>query len=151
MKGIQGKTALITGAASGFGGKRTDTETFYSFSNYATPPSIYRYDLITGNSKLLRQAKVKFNPDDYEVRQVFYTSKDGTRVPMFLTHRKGLKLDGSNPTLLYGYGGFSIPLRPQFSVQMIAWMELGGVFAVANLRGSASNRRNTDSVIKTLQ
>lgn len=123
------------GTAAGFGGRRTDTETFYSFSSFATPPSIYRYDMLTGESKLLRQAAVKFNPDDYEVKQVFYTSKDGTKVPMFIAHKKGLKLDGSNPTLLYGYGGFSISLTPGFSVSRIAWMEMGGVYAVPNLRG----------------
>src|SRR5262249_23738056 len=102
------------GTASGFGGRRSDTETFYSFSSYATPPSIYRYDLITGQSKLWRRAAVKFNSDYYEVKQVFCTSKDGTRVPLFLTARKGLALDGSNPTLLYGYGGFNVPLTPAF-------------------------------------
>ena len=123
------------GSASGFGGKRTDTETFYSFSSFATPPSIFRYDLLTGESTLLRRATVKFNPDDYEVKQVFYLSKDGTRVPMFIAHKKGVKLDGSNPTLLYGYGGFSIPLTPVFSVTRVAWMEMGGVFAMPNLRG----------------
>ena len=123
------------GTAAGFGGKRTDTETFYSFSSFATPPSIFRYDLLTGESKLLRQAKVKFNADDYEVKQVFYASKDGTKVPMFLTHKKGIKLDSSQPTLLYGYGGFNIPLTPSFSVARVAWLELGGVLAVANLRG----------------
>jgi len=123
------------GTAGGFGGKRTDTETFYSFSSFATPPSIFRYDLITGTSKLLRQAKVKFDPQQYEVKQVFYPSKDGTKVPMFLAHKKGVKLDGNNPTLLYGYGGFNISLTPGFSVSRLAWMEMGGVFAVANLRG----------------
>ncbi len=123
------------GSAGGFGGKRTDTETFYVFSSFATPPSIYRYDLITGQSKLIRRANVKFNPDDYEVKQIFYPSKDGTKVPMFITAKKGLKLDGSNPTLLYGYGGFNIPLTPSFSISRIAWLELGGVFAQANLRG----------------
>jgi len=123
------------GTAAGFGGKRTDTETFYVFSSFATPPSIYRYDLITGQSKLIRRAKVKFNPDDYEVKQVFYTSKDGTKVPMFITAKKGIRLDGSNPTLLYGYGGFNIPLTPSFSISRVAWLELGGVFAQANLRG----------------
>ncbi len=123
------------GTATGFGGKRTDTETFYSFSSFATPPSNFRYDLLTGESKLLRRAAVKFNPDDYEVKQVFYSSKDGTKVPMFITHKKGLKLDGSNPTLLYGYGGFNISLTPTFSVSKMGWMELGGVFAVPNLRG----------------
>lgn len=123
------------GSASGFGGRRTDTETFYSFSSFATPPSIYRYDMITGKSALFRQAKVPFSPGDYQVTQVFYTSKDGTRVPMFLAHRKGIKPDGTNPTLLYGYGGFSIPITPRFSISRLAWMEMGGVLAVANLRG----------------
>jgi prolyl oligopeptidase len=123
------------GTASGFGGKRTDTETFYSFSSFATPPSIYRYDVVSGESKLLRQAKVKFNPDDYEVKQVFYPSKDGTKVPMFITAKKGLTLDGSHPTLLYGYGGFNIPLTPAFSISRLMWLELGGVFVQANLRG----------------
>ncbi len=123
------------GTAAGFGGRRTDTETFYTFSSFATPPSTYRYDLLTGKSTLLRRAKVKFNPDDYEVKQVFYASKDGTKVPMFVTARKGLKLDGSHPTLLYGYGGFNIPLTPTFSVTRAAWLEMGGVYAVANLRG----------------
>lgn len=123
------------GSATGFSGKRTETETFYSFSSFATPPSIFRYDLLTGESKLLRRAAVKFNPEDYEVKQVFYSSKDGTRVPMFVAHKKGLKLDGSNPTLLYGYGGFSIALTPSFSVSRLAWMEMGGVYAMPNLRG----------------
>jgi len=123
------------GSATGFGGKRGDTDTFYSFSSFATPPSIYRYNIITGKSELFRQAEVKFKPADYEVKQVFYESKDGTRVPMFIAHKKGIKLDGSNPTLLYGYGGFNIPLTPRFSISRLAWMELGGVFAMANLRG----------------
>jgi prolyl oligopeptidase len=123
------------GTAGGFGGNRNDTETFYSFSSFATPPSIYRYDLITGESKLLRQAKVKFNPADYEVKQVFFPSKDGTRIPMFITYKKGIKLDGSNPTLLYGYGGFNIPLPPAFSIKNLSWLELGGVYAQVNLRG----------------
>lgn len=123
------------GTAGGFHGKRTDTETFYTFSSFATPPSVYRYDILTGESKLVRQAKVKFDPSLYEVKQVFYTSKDGTKVPMFLAHKKGIKLDGSNPTLLYGYGGFNISLTPGFSVSRLQWMEMGGVMAVANLRG----------------
>ncbi len=123
------------GVASGFGGKRTTTETFYTFSSFATPPSIYRYDMITGKSELYRRAKVKFNPDNFEVKQVFYKSKDGTKVPMFIAHKKGLKLDGTNPTLLYGYGGFNIPLPPRFSISRLAWMEMGGVYAQANLRG----------------
>ena len=123
------------GSAGGFGGKRTDTETFYTFSSFATPPSNYRYDLITGESTLLQQAKVDINPGDYDVKQVFYNSKDGTRVPMFIVHRKGIKLDGNNPTLLYGYGGFNISMTPSFSISRIGWLEMGGVWAMANLRG----------------
>ena len=123
------------GSAGGFGGRRDDTETFYSFSSFATPPSIYQYDMRTGQSTLLRQAKVDFNPDDYEVKQIFYQSQDGTRVPMFITHKRGIKLDGSHPTLLYGYGGFNISLTPGFAVSRLAWLEMGGVFALANLRG----------------
>jgi prolyl oligopeptidase len=123
------------GTASGFGGKRTDTETFYSFSSFATPPTSYRYDMITGQSKLLRQAKVKFRPEDYEVKQFFCTSKDGTKVPLFITAKKGINLDGSQPTLLYGYGGFNIPLTPVFDVRRVMWLEMGGVFVQANLRG----------------
>ncbi len=123
------------GSAGGFGGRQNDTETFYSFSSFTVPPSIYRYDLLTGESRLYRQAQVDFDPDKYEAKQVFFQSKDGTRVPMFLAHKKGITLDGSNPTLLYGYGGFSISLSPAFSISRVAWMEMGGVFALANLRG----------------
>jgi len=123
------------GSAAGFGGKRTDTETFYSFSSFDTPPSIYRYDLISGTSTLMRQAQVDFNSDDYTVKQVFYESKDGTRVPMFIAHKKGITLDGNNPTLLYGYGGFNIAMTPSFSISRLGWMEMGGVYAMANLRG----------------
>ena len=123
------------GTASGFGGDRDSTETFYSFSSFATPPSIYRYDLESGASTLLRRAEVDVDPAAYAVSQVFYESKDGTRVPMFLSHKAGLELDGNNPTLLYGYGGFNIPLTPGFSVSRLAWMEMGGVFAMPNLRG----------------
>ena len=123
------------GSAGGFGGKQSDTETFYSFSSFTTPPSTYRYNLLTGESELYRQAEVDFDPDQFEVEQVFCESKDGTRVPVFLSYKKGLKLDSSNPTLLYGYGGFSISLTPRFSISRLAWMEMGGVFAQANLRG----------------
>ncbi|MFM7835560.1 MAG: prolyl oligopeptidase family serine peptidase, partial [Planctomycetaceae bacterium] len=112
-----------------------DTDTFYSFSSFALPPTTWRYNMITGESREFRRANVKFNPDDYETSQVFYTSKDGTRIPMFLCHRKGLKKDGTNPVLLYGYGGFNISVTPSFSVSRITWMEMGGVLAVANLRG----------------
>jgi prolyl oligopeptidase len=125
------------GSAGGFGGKRYDTETFYSYSSYNAPPTIYRYDMKTGKSELFRQAKVKFNPADYEVKQVFYPSKDGTKIPMFIVAKKGIKLDGNNPTLLYGYGGFNIPSTPGFSVSRVVWMEMGGVFAVANIRGGS--------------
>ena len=123
------------GSAGGFGGKREDTETFYSFTSFTTPPTIYRYNLVTDESTLFRQPQVDFNPDHYETRQVFYSSKDGTQVPMFITHKKGLKLDGNNPTYLYAYGGFGISITPSFSVGNLVWMELGGVFALPNLRG----------------
>ena len=125
------------GTASGFGGKRRDTETFYTFTNYIAPPTIYRYDLRTGKSELFRKSNVKFDSNDYELKQVFYASNDGTKVPMFIAHKKGLKLDGNNPTLLYGYGGFNISLTPGFSVSNLVWMEMGGVYAVPNLRGGA--------------
>jgi prolyl oligopeptidase len=123
------------GSAGGFGGKRSDTETFYSFTGFTTPPTIYRYNMVTGESTLFRQPQVDFNPNDYETRQVFYPSKDGTQIPIFITHKKGLALDGKNPTYLYGYGGFNASITPSFSVSNLVWMELGGVYAVANLRG----------------
>lgn len=123
------------GSAGGFGGRRDHTETFYSFSSFNRPPSTYRYDLASGESTLIRQADVDFDADDYEVTQVFYNSKDGTQVPMFIAHKKGLELNGKNPTLLYGYGGFNISITPGFSVSRLQWMEMGGVYAVPNLRG----------------
>jgi prolyl oligopeptidase len=123
------------GSASGFGGKRYDTETFYAFTSFTTPSTIYRYDLIAGKSTLFRQPTIDFNPDDYLTQQVFYPSKDGTPIPLFITHKKGLNLDGKNPTYLYGYGGFNVSLTPSFSVSNLVWMELGGIYAVANLRG----------------
>ena len=125
------------GSAGGFGGERYDTETFYSYSSFNAPTTIYRYDMKTGKSEMFRQAKVDFDPSAYEVKQVFYNSKDGTRVPMFIVHKKGLKLDGSNPTLLYGYGGFNVAQTPGFSVSRVVWLEMGGVYAVANLRGGS--------------
>ena len=125
------------GTAGGFGGKRSYTETFYSYSSFNAPPTIYHYDMKTGKSTLFRQAKVKFNPADYEVKQVFYPSKDGTKIPMFLTYKKGIKLDGSNPTILYGYGGFNISTTPGFSPSRIAWLEMGGIYASACLRGGS--------------
>jgi len=123
------------GSAGGFDGDRADTETFYSFTSFTTPTTIYRYNMLTGESSVFRQPQVDFNPGDYESHQVFYHSKDGTRVPMFITHKKGIKLDGNNPTYLYGYGGFNISLTPSFSVSQLVWMEYGGILAIPNLRG----------------
>ncbi|MEB3182233.1 MAG: prolyl oligopeptidase family serine peptidase [Nostocaceae cyanobacterium] len=123
------------GSAGGFGGKRYDTETFYSFTSFTTPVIIYRYDMVSGESTLFRQPQVDFNPAEYETEQIFYPSKDGTQIPMFITHKKGVKLDGNNPTYLYGYGGFNVSLTPSFSVGILVWMEMGGIYAVPNLRG----------------
>ncbi len=123
------------GSAGGFGGKKHETETFYSFTSFTAPPTIYRYDTRSGQSSVFKQARVDFNPADYATEQVFYTSKDGTRVPMFITSKKSVKKDGSNPTLLYGYGGFNISITPSFSISNLVWMELGGAYAVANIRG----------------
>jgi prolyl oligopeptidase len=125
------------GSAEGFGGKVTDSETFYSFTGFTTPTTIYRYDFANGKSSVFRQPKVEFDPNAFETKQVFYTSKDGTKVPMFITYKKGLKLDGNNPTYLYGYGGFDVSMPPFFSVGNLVWMEMGGIFAMPNLRGGA--------------
>ena len=122
------------GTASGFAGKRTDKETFYAYQSYAVPPSIYRYDMSTGESELLFRSTVDFEPTAYRTERVFYSSKDGTKVPLFLTYQGDLR-QGTRPTLLYGYGGFDISLPPRFSVSRLAWMEMGGVYAVANIRG----------------
>jgi prolyl oligopeptidase len=123
------------GSVGGFGGKRHETETFYAFTSFTRPTTIYRYDLPTGTSTVFREPKVKFNPDDYESKQVFYRTKDGTQVPMFIVHKKSLHLSGNNPLCLYGYGGFDISLTPAFSVSTLVWMEMGGVYAQPNLRG----------------
>ncbi|NEP48455.1 MAG: S9 family peptidase [Moorea sp. SIO3C2] len=123
------------GSVGGFNGLRYDTETFYSYTSFTTSATIYRYDMVSGESTIFRQPQVDFNPDDYETKQVFYPSKDGTQVPMFITHKKGLQLDSNNPTYLYGYGGFNISITPNFSISNLVWMEMGGVYAVANLRG----------------
>ncbi|MGL6344868.1 MAG: prolyl oligopeptidase family serine peptidase, partial [Waterburya sp.] len=123
------------GSVGGFDGKRKDTTTFYTFTSFTTPPTIYRYDMVTGESTLFRKPQVDFNPDDYQTQQVFYSSKDGTKIPMFITHKRDMKLDGNNPTYLYGYGGFNISLTPSFSVTNLIWLEMGGIFAVPNLRG----------------
>jgi len=129
------------GTVGGFGGRQHATETFYVYSSFTTPPTIYRYDLETGQSEIFRRPRVDFDPARYETKQVFYTSKDGTRVPMFISYRKGLKRDGDNPTLLYGYGGFNIAVTPAFHITNLVWMEMGGVYASANLRGGGEYGR----------
>ncbi len=126
----------ILGSAGGFEGDPDDSETFFSVESFTVAPSIYRYDVATGEKKLLYRSDVKgVDAQQFEVRQVFYPSRDGTKVPMFIAHRKGLKLDGSNPTLLYGYGGFNISQTPGFRPARLVWMQMGGVLAIANLRG----------------
>jgi len=123
------------GTVSGFTGKRGDKETWFSFTGFATPPEIWKLDPKTGKSEPWKRPKVAFDPADYETHQVFYTSKDGTKVPMFVSHKQGLAKTGANPTYLYGYGGFNISLTPSFSVANVVWMEMGGILAVPNLRG----------------
>lgn len=123
------------GTAGGFGGKKHEKILYYSFTNYTTPGSIYSFEPKSGKSEIYQKPKVDFKSEDYESKQVFYTSKDGTKVPMIITYKKGIKLDGKNPTILYGYGGFNISLTPSFSIANAVWMENGGVYAVANLRG----------------
>lgn len=123
------------GTVKGFEGGQHDRQVFYRFTNYNTPGALYAYDIKSGKSTLYRAPKLDFNFADYETRQVFYTSRDGTRVPMFISAKKGIKLDGNNPTILYGYGGFNISLTPSYTTSVAAWMEMGGVYAVANLRG----------------
>ena len=130
-------TLPAIGSAGGFGGEKDDKFVFYSFTSFTFPPTIYRYDISTRKSTVFRAPEVDFTPTDYETKQVFYASKDGTKVPMFLTYRKGLKLDGTNPTLLYGYGGFNISLPPAFSPLRIPFLEQGGVYVQANLRGGS--------------
>lgn len=132
---IRDITLPEVGTAGGFSGKESQGNVYYSFSNQKTPSTIFTLDLASGESTVHMKSKVKFNSDNFESKQVFYTSKDGTKVPMIITHKKGLKLDGNNPTILYGYGGFNVSLQPQFSSTRAAWLELGGVYAVANLRG----------------
>jgi len=129
------------GSAGGFGGYRTDTSTFHTFTSFTEPGAIYRMDLKTGESTLWRKPEVKFDGTAFETKQVFYASKDGTKIPMFIVHKKGLQLDGSNPTLLYGYGGFNISLTPGFSTSRTVWLEMGGVFAMPNLRGGGEYGR----------
>ncbi|MDI5948243.1 prolyl oligopeptidase family serine peptidase [Flavobacterium sp. LB2P87] len=123
------------GTAGGFGGKKKEKTLYYSFTNYITPGSTFSFEPQTGTSAVYQKPKVDFNSEQYESKQVFYTSKDGTKIPMIITHKKGLKLDGTNPTMLYGYGGFNVSLTPSFSIANAVWMENGGVYAVPNLRG----------------
>ena len=123
------------GSASGFSSKWDDETLYFSFANYVTPGSIYRYDPVTGGSDLYRTPEIAFDPAGFESKQVFYTSKDGTQIPMIISYKKGMELNGNNPALLYGYGGFNISLTPRFSISNVVWMEQGGIYAVANLRG----------------
>jgi len=123
------------GSIGGISGERKDDEMFYAFTSFLYPTTIFRYDFKSGVTSVFKAPAIDFDPSGYETKQVFYTSKDGTRVPMFITHQKGLHLDGSNPTYLYGYGGFNISLTPSFSVSMLVWLQMGGVYAVPNLRG----------------
>ena len=129
------------GTAGGFGGRWEDTETFYSYSSFGTPSQIHRYDVATGESRLIRSPAINADLDGYETEQVFYESRDGTRIPMFITHRAGLEKNGNNPTLLYGYGGFNISLTPGFSSSRLAWLEMGGMLAIPNLRGGGEYGR----------
>lgn len=123
------------GTASGFGARQEEKELFFSYTSYTTPNTIYKLDIASGSSKLYKRPQIKFNPDDYESKQVFYPSKDGTKIPMIITYKKGLQLNGNNPCLLYGYGGFSISLTPSFSTSSLILLENGGIYAVANIRG----------------
>ena len=123
------------GTAGGFGGNFDDQFSFYTFTSFTYPPTIYKYDIASGKSDVFRSSEVKFKPEDYETKQVFFTSKDGAKVPMFIVHKKGIKLDGTNPTMLYGYGGFNISLTPSFSTSRIVLLENGGIYAMVNLRG----------------
>ncbi len=125
------------GAAGGFGAEMKDKDFFYTYSSFATPPTIYKYEIATGKSELYKKTELSINTDELTTEQVFFTSKDGTRVPMFLTYKKGLKKDGKNPVLLYGYGGFNIPMTPGFNVSNTFFVEQGGIYAVVNLRGGS--------------
>lgn len=130
------------GAAGGFNAKLEDKDLYYSFTNYVNPVTIYRYDIASGKSELYKKSGINFDPTSYESKQIFYTSKDGTKIPMIITHKKGLKLDSTNPTLLYGYGGFNVSLTPFFSTSNVILLEQGGVYAVANLRGGGEYGEN---------
>lgn len=138
------------GSASGFSGKKNQKKIYYNFSNYVTPSTIFEYNVENGESNLYKKPSVKFNPENYVSEQVFYISHDGAKVPMMISYKKGLKLDGKNPTILYGYGGFNISLTPSFSVANAVWMENGGIYAVPNLRGGGEyGKKWHDGGIKT--
>lgn len=138
------------GSAGGFGGKKKETELYFSFTNYNNPESIYKLDIRTGDYSLYWKPEIDFKPEDYVSTQVFYPSKDGTKIPMMITHKKGLPLNGQNPTILYGYGGFNISLTPAFSVINAVWMEQGGILAIPNLRGGGEyGKQWHDAGIKT--
>ena len=123
------------GSAGVMGGKRTDTETFFTFTNYTTPPTIYKLNLLNYKTSVWKAPKLQFDPANYETKQVFATSKDGTKIPLFVTYKKGTKMDGTAPAILYGYGGFNISLGPGYASSRQAWMEMGGIYAEAILRG----------------
>lgn len=130
------------GSAGGFSAKEEDEELYYTFTNYVTPGSIYKYQIEEGTSELYNKPAIDFNPEEYTSEQVFYTSKDGTKIPMIITYKKGTEMNGKNPTILYGYGGFNISLTPSFSIANAVWMEQGGIYAVPNLRGGGEYGRD---------
>jgi len=125
----------MIGSARGFSAQSDQEELFYTFTSFTYPSTVFRYDIESGKSEMFKQPEVSFNPDNYTTKQVFYESKDGTKIPMFIVHRKGIERNGNHPTLLYGYGGFNVSLTPSFNTKQISWLEIGGVYAVANLRG----------------
>ena len=125
------------GDATGFGGISTDRSTFYVYSGWTTPPTTYLYDVASGKSTVYRKPHIDFDPSQYETKEVFYRSQDGTRVPMMVSFRRGTRFDGTAPTILYGYGGFDIPMTPYFSSSIATWMQMGGIYAVANIRGGS--------------
>lgn len=131
----------VLGTVHGFGGEREDKTTFYTITSFTTPATVYKYDVLTNESELYQRSKIDFIADAYTTKQVFYKSKDGTEIPMFIVHKKGIEMDGNNPALLYGYGGFNISLTPSFSITRLIWLEQGGIFAMANLRGGGEYGR----------
>ena len=137
------------GTISGFGGKRDDSLVFYTMSSFTNPSIIYKYDILTGNSTIFRKTEIDFPSEQYETKQVFFTSKDGQKIPMFLVHRKGLKMDGTNPVFIYGYGGFNDIILPQFNISRLLWLEQGGIYASVNLRGGSEYGEKWHEVEKT--